>query len=644
MTRSAPSEPPWASSRRKSKINARNAAVGAPEVAVRIGLESGPVVIDDTGDVFGEAPNIAARVQAAAEPGAVLVTSSVQRQVAGLFIVEDKGAYELKGAPAPINLYRILRISGGRRRRQAQLLTPFVGRERHLGVLARCAERALAGEGQFVQIVGEPGIGKSRLVEEFRGQLADRRHSWVEWSSSQLLQNTPFHPILGWGRVRFGSPEVAPERQLAELESLLADVKLDARKLAPLLAPMVGISLPPERVPSLLPDGDSPESGGRHGSVGDRRLPQPAAGSRVGGFAVVRPDLDQSRPRPESTAPPGRRSSLLATARPEFRPPWDLGPHHTVISLPPLDEPQVQRMIAEVASRRTLSTDVKRRVSERAGGVPLFIEEVTQLVLDRGERRSAQAIPPTLRLSLAARLDRLGPAREVAQIGAVLGRSFSYALLRDVASQAGRTNRGFDEPSLQFALARLVDAGLLFVEGLPPEATYHFKHALVQDAAYESLLRSRRQTLHKRAAAALIAAQSEPEEIAHHYTAAGDKDLAIEWWGNAGEDALRRSAFKEAMAHLGKAIALADEVEREAPEHGVNDLALSERRLRLHTDYGHAAMWLKGFAADEMSAAYARAGQFAGPTDEAAPRFVAYYARVPDELHAWRTSPGACGS
>jgi class 3 adenylate cyclase/predicted ATPase len=608
----------------QSKVNARNAVVSAPEVSVRIGLESGPVVIDDTGDVFGEAPNIAARVQAAAEPGVVLVTSSVQRQVAGLFIVEDKGAYELKGAPAPMNLYRILRISGGRRRRQAQLLTPFVGRETHLGVLARCTERALAGDGQFVQIAGEPGIGKSRLVEEFRGQLADRRHSWVEWSSSQLLQNTPFHPILGWGRVRFGSSEVAPERRLAELEALLADVKLDARKLAPLLAPMVGIPVPHERLPSPSPDEV-------RSSQLDAMVQWAIAGSRNQPLVLVLEDLQWFDPTSinlvHALGDGAARAPilLLSTARPEFRPPWDVGPHHAVISLPPLDEAQVHQMIAQVASRRTLSTDMMRRVSERAGGVPLFIEEVTRLVLERGERRGAQAIPPTLRLSLAARLDRLGPAREVAQIGAVLGRSFCYGLLRDVASQAGRVNRGFDEPSLQFALARLVDSALLFVDGLPPEATYRFKHALVQDAAYESLLRSRRQTLHKRAAEALIAGQSEPEEIAHHYTAAGDKDLAIEWWGNAGEDALRRSAFKEAMAHLGKAIALADEGEREAPEQGGRDPAFSERRLRLHTDYGHAVMWLKGFAAEEMSAAYARASQFAATADEAAPRFVAYY-------------------
>jgi len=175
------------------ELNARNAAAGLPELVARVGLESGPVIVDAAGEVFGEAPNIAAR---AAEPGNVLVTSTVQRQIAGLFIVEDKGAHELKGVPAPVTLYRILRISGGRRRKGARLLTPFIGREEDINVLARRWERARAGEGQFVLIVGEPGIGKFRLVEEFRAQLGETPHSWIEWSSSQLLQNTPLHPVL----------------------------------------------------------------------------------------------------------------------------------------------------------------------------------------------------------------------------------------------------------------------------------------------------------------------------------------------------------------------------------------------------------------------------------------------------------------
>ena len=218
-----------------AEINARNAQTGAPELVARIGLESGPVIADSAGEVFGEAPNVAARVQAAAEPGAVLVTSTVQRQVAGLFIAEDKGAHELKGVTAPMTLYRILRISGGRRRTGARVLTPFVGREEDLVVLARRWDRVRAGEGQFVLIGGEPGIGKSRLVEEFRARLGETPHTWVEFSSSQLLQNTPLHPIAEWGRVRFGGPEVAPEQRLAELESVLTQVKLDPAEYAPCL-------------------------------------------------------------------------------------------------------------------------------------------------------------------------------------------------------------------------------------------------------------------------------------------------------------------------------------------------------------------------------------------------------------------------
>jgi class 3 adenylate cyclase/predicted ATPase len=613
-------------------LNARNVASGAPQLAVRIGLESGPVVTDAAGEVFGEAPNIAARVQAAAEPGTVLVTSTVQRQVAGLFLVEDKGAHRLKGAPAPVSLYRIVRVSGGHRRKGARILTPFIGREEDLGALARASERALAGIGQFVLIVGDPGIGKSRLVEEFRGHFGETPHSWIEWSSSQLLQNTPLHPALGWARARFGGPEVAPERRLAELESVLADAKLDVAKHAALLAPLIEIPTRPETLPKLSSD-EIPRK--QLAAMVEWAL----ASARVQPIVFVLEDLQWFDPTSialvQALSERGAQAPLLilATARPEFRPPWSLRPHHKVISLAPLDEAQVQRMIAELLSQRRLSPDVIKRMSERAGGVPLFIEEVTRLILERGEGGGAKAIPPTLRQSLAARLDRLGSAREVAQIGAVLGRSFSYRFVRDVAVRPetgdlggpGDAARGYDEDSLKFALASLVGADLLFADGVPPEATYRFKHALIKDAAYDSLLKSRRQTLHRRAAMALIASQSEPEAIAHHFTAAGAEDMAIEWWGIAGDEALHRSAFKEAISHLGKAIAMADEAERQNPGREAGDRLLSERRLRLHTDYGHAAMWSKGFAADEMSAAYARASKFVGLADEAAPRFVAYY-------------------
>jgi class 3 adenylate cyclase len=478
-----------------AELNARNAARGAPELKARIGIESGPVVVEATGEVFGEAPNIASRVQAVAEPGAVLVTSTVQRQVAGLFIVEDKGAHELKGTPAPVTLYRIVRISGGRRRRSARLLTPFVGREEDLAILASCAQSAFAGAGQFVLIAGEPGIGKSRLVEEFRGKLAERPHSWIEWSSSQLLQNTPLNPVLQWGRVRFGGPEVAPERRMAELESLLAALKFDPAIQAPLLAPLVDIPVPLERSPSLPPE-----------EIRRRQMTAMVewaiAGARNQPLVLVLEDLQWFDPTSLALvrALIDRCAQapilLLATSRLEFQPPWRSEPHHKVISLAPLDEARGQRMIAELAVRGTLSAEVMRRVSERAGGVPLFVEEVTRLLLERGQPGGFQAIPPTLQQSLAARLDTLGEAREVAQIGAVLGRDFTYGLLRAVG--------GTDDLALQSALDRFADADLLIVEGGGPQANYRFKHALIQDAAHESLLRSSRRTLHRRTAETLL--------------------------------------------------------------------------------------------------------------------------------------------
>jgi Adenylate and Guanylate cyclase catalytic domain len=218
-------------------LNATSAGRGLPALAARIGLDSGPVVVDSTGEVFGDAPNLAARAQSAAEPGTMLVTAAVQRQVAGLFIAEDKGHKNSKAS-------RVLRFYTGSCAPAAAAGAPaleprpgLVGREDDLGLLIKRWGRARAGDGQFVQIVGEPGLGRSRLIDEFRGRLAETPHSWVEWASSQLLQNTALHPLVEWGKQRFGGPEVAPESRLADLESTLTQVKLDSVEFAPLLAP-----------------------------------------------------------------------------------------------------------------------------------------------------------------------------------------------------------------------------------------------------------------------------------------------------------------------------------------------------------------------------------------------------------------------
>jgi hypothetical protein len=285
-------------------------------------------------------------------------------------------------------------------------------------------------------------------------------------------------------------------------------------------------------------------------------------------------------------------------------------------------------MVGELASRHALSKDLVEGVTERTGGVPLFVEEVTRLMLERGEQGGAQAIPLTLQQSLAARLDRLGEAREAAQIGAVLGREFAYVLLRDAAEM--------DEPTLQAALEQLAEADILFVEGVPPQANYRFKHALIQDAAYDSLLKSRRQSLHRRAAEILRddpeRAAAEPELIAHHFTQAGLDDLAIEWWGKAGDQALRRSAFQEAIAHLGKAIAMADKAGA-ASTPGAAALTVSaSRRLKLETSLGQAMLWSRGFGSDESKTAFARARHLANGVDNASQRFDAYYGQFAGSL------------
>ncbi len=584
-----------------SDLGDRSASDGATELSARIGLESGTVVVDPGGEVFGDALTIATQLQAAAEPGSVLVTRNVQRQVAGLFVAEEQGSQSLDTGHAPVSLYRIVRASGGGRRSGARTRTPFVGREEELDLLMRRWERARSGQGQFVQIVGEPGIGKSRLIEEFHTRLGETPYTWVEWSSSQLLQNTPLHPIAEWARQRFGADMPADER-LAELESTLRLIGLDAAEYAPLIAPLVDIPLPPGRAADLQPE-----------ELRRRQLEAFVtgilSGARSQPVALAFEDMQWADPTSldlmRVLAERGAQAPLfiIATARPEFRSPWSLRSHHSVISLSPLDRADVARMVGKLAARRALSEEAVEGVSERTGGVPLFVEEVTRLLLERGEAGGLQAIPPTLQQSLAARLDRLGPARAVAQIGAVLGHEFDYALVRSVAES--------DKPSLHASLDRLADSDLLHVESSPAQTKYRFKHALVRDAAYESLLKGRRKALHRRAAEVLRdepkRAATAPEVIAHHFTEAGLDDLAIEWWGRAGDQALRRSAFQEAIAHLGKAIAMAD---RGASSRArVEEGSKGERKpLEAITEnYARALMLGRGFSAPETSAAFARA-------------------------------------
>ncbi len=545
-------------------------------------------------------------------------------------MAEDRGQHELKGVSAPMTLYRVVRASGGGRRGGARALTPLVGREEELDLLTRRWERAHKGEGQLALIVGEPGLGKSRLIEEFHGRLGETPYTWVEWSSSQLLQNTPLHPITEWGRQRFGA-DLPAEQRLADLENTLGLIGLDPTEYAPLLAPLVDVLLPEDRVTKLAPE-----------ELRRRQLAAMTAwilaAARTQAIVLAFEDLHWADPTSldlmRALAERGAQAPLLiiATARPEFRAAWSVRSHHSVISLSPLDSAQIAKMVRAVSSRHALPKDIVEGVSERTGGVPLFVEEVTRLLLERGEQGGAQAIPPTLQQSLAARLDRLGSARETAQIGAVLGRGFSYALLHSVA--------GLHEGALQSALERVAEADILFVEGHGAQATYRFKHALIQDAAYDSLLKSRRQALHAQAAEILRdSASPEPEAIAHHFTEAGLDDLAIEWWGKAGDQALRRSAFQEAISHLGKAIAMADKATGAASRPNAGDATASGQRVKLQVDYSEAVMYYKGFSAEETRVAWARAAELGANRDDFSERSSVRHGQwtlaiVRGELHA----------
>jgi predicted ATPase len=444
-------------------------------------------------------------------------------------------------------------------------------------------------------IVGEPGLGKSRLIEEFHTRLRDMPHTWVEWSCSQLLQNTPLHPIVEWGRQRFGGADVPAERQLADLENTLALIKIDPAETVPLLAPVLDIPLPKERLPDLLPE--------------EFRRRQLAAmtnwvmsGARSQPLVLAIEDVHWADPSTldfiKSIAERGLLAPLLLliTARPEFRPPWGMRSHHTTISLAPLDRSQVREMVADLSARHALSNQIVDGVAERTGGVPLFIEEVTRLLLERGEQGGTQTIPPTLQQSLMARLDRLGTAREVAQIGSVIGRDFSYGLVRAVA--------GMEDVVLQQALERLAEADILLVQGLPPESDYRFKHALIQDAAYENLLKSRRQVLHYRVADFLRdqfagRAVSEPELVAHHFTQAAMPEVAIEWWGKAGERSLERSALMEGVEQLTRALNHITELP--------GTPSLRREQIKLQVALITPLVHIKGYAASETRMAAERA-------------------------------------
>ncbi len=576
--------------RNLAELSARLAAAGKPEIAARVGMHTGPVVVDGNAYVFGDVPNMAARVQAAAAPGETVITAALHRHVAGLVVAEDRGTHALKGIAEPVTLLRVIRTSGVRTRRGAgQAQGALVGREEELAILRRRWERTVAGTGQLVLVTGEPGLGKSRLIEEFQAGLVDAPHSWLEWSCAQLTQNSPFHPLVDWARQRLGGADVGPERRLAELEDSFATLGLDAAELVPVLAPLFDLPLGNRYAPAK----------GNPGELRQKLLSALIAwilaAARGQPVVVVVEDLHWADPSTldllRLLAEQGASASLLLllTGRPEFRPAWSSRSHHTHVILAPLAPAEAARFVGGIVAQRGLSSDEVAAVVERSGGVPLFLEEVTRLLM-AGEQGAGRSIPDTLAASLAARLDRMGTAREIAQVGAVLGREFAWPLLRATA--------GVGDQALAMGLERLIEAELLQVSGVPPEARYRFKHALIQEAAYESLLKTRRQKIHLQAAEALARQpDSAPSEVlAQHFSLAGATERAAVEWERAGDRAVARSSYAEAVAAYGAAI--------DGVRPGVTDDSGRRRLLVLLLKLGPALAVARGTGSGASRPAY----------------------------------------
>jgi class 3 adenylate cyclase/predicted ATPase len=613
---------------------------GTERPAVRIGIATGLVVVGDlVGEgsaqeqaVVGETPNLAARLQALAEPGQIVLAGATRRLIGDLFRLTDLGRQKAKGFAEAVEAFAVEGVAVTESRFEAARrgITDLVGRAPESALLRDRVRAAWAGAGQIVLLSGEAGIGKSRLGAQLAAEVADEPHTRLRYQCSPYHRDSVLHPfVVQLGRAaRLASDDLA-ETQLDKLEAILAPT--GTAETAPLFASL--LSIPTSgRYPPLAPS-----------AAQQRRLTLAALLDQLEALAREKPvlmlfedahwadatslevlDLTVERIRALPVL-------VLITFRPEYEAPWTGLSHVTNIALDRLAPAEVETLAEHVAGR-PLPPEVTAQIVAKTDGVPLFVEELTKAVLESGLLVAGPqgwhldgplppfAIPATLQDSLAARLDRLAPLKEIAQIGAAIGREFSYPLLRAIA--------GRDEPALRAALVQLEEAELLFRTGAPPEARYTFKHALVQDTAYETLLRSRRQILHRQIADALrgefaAVAAAEPELVAHHLTQAGLDDPAAEWWGKAGDQALRRSAFKEAAAHLGKAIELAD---RLAARAGAEPSAMSgSDRLHLQTSLANALIWAKGYQAPETSAAFARARELASSGEDASERFSAYY-------------------
>ncbi len=593
---------------------------GPMPLCARVGIHTGLVVVGETGKgdasvpkaAVGDTPNIAARLQGLAAPGAVVISARTRSLAGGLFDYTALGAHALKGISEPVHLFQVAGTRATESRFEAArsevALTALVGREEEVALLLHRWQQAEQGEGQVVLLGGEPGIGKSRLIQVLRDQIPGPSYIALRYQCSPYHVNSALYPIIEqFERAAGFDRQDSPEQKLDKMQALLTGSEAQIAEAAPLIAAL--LSLPAERYPALTLSPQKQKEKTLEALIGQiealaRRRPLLMVFEDAHWIdASSQEALDLLVPRLQ-----GIPVSLIVSYRPEYTPRWAEQPHVTLIGLRRLGAHEAAELVTKVTGGRALPPEVLEKIVTHTDGVPLFVEELTKSILesnllrDSGDRYvldgplPALAVPTTLRDSLVARLDRLAPIREVAQIGACIGREFSYELLAAVSPIKGKR--------LDQALEQLAETGLLNRRGTSPAVTYTFKHALMQDAAYDSLLKSKRHQLHAQIARVIETqlegrAASQPELLAYHYTEAGDVERALPHWLAAGRASFQRFALAEAIGQLKRGLNLLPSLPPGADRDALE--------LAFQATIGNAFVQAKGLAAPEAGVAFQRA-------------------------------------
>jgi class 3 adenylate cyclase/predicted ATPase len=598
-------------------------------LALRLGIHTGLVVVGAMGSsgrqehlALGETPNVAARIQGLAQPNTLVISEVTYHLVQGYFECQNLGAQTLRGVAEPLNVYRVLSASGAQSRldiASVRGLTPLVGREQEVGLLRERWGQVKDGQGHVVLLTGDAGIGKSRLVQMLKEHVANEPHTRWECWSVEHYQNTALFPLTDlFQRLWQFEAEDALDEKWRKLEQTLSQYRLPIEETAPLFAPLLSLSLPENRYPLL--------------NLSPQRQRQKTLESIIAillELAEQHPvlfiveDLHWTDPTTLDLLNllieqiPTTSILTVLTSRPHFQPAWHHRSYITEMTVNRLSSAQVEQIVNRMTDGKTLPQEVLGQIVEKTDGVPLSVEEVTKSLLESGHLKevdehyeltgslSTFTIPATLQDSLMARLDRLMTGKVIAQLGATMGRQFSYALLQAVSH--------LDEVLLQHELGRLVAAEIVYQRGLPPQASYTFKHALIQDTAYQSLLKSTRQHYHQRIAQVLETqfsetAEAQPELLAHHYTEAGLTEQAVHYWYQAGQSAVKRSAHVEAIAHVRQGLILL-ETFPETPQR-------LQREVDMHIALGASLLATKGYAAPEVGETYTYARQCCAHLDD----------------------------